>query len=131
MARITTTGMPLSIMVTSTPSITSTALPVGSSAPHEPPAMSAKSSVIAAAVPGTPSIAASPPYSGRPPASGNVAVARLSVFTMKIRTDAVVAPGSGATRPRSTANGPMPARMLPQFCWSVTIAWSTNTCRNR
>ncbi len=115
-ARITTTGIPLSIIVTSTVSMTSTGLEVGSSEPHDPPAMSEKSIWIAAAVPGTPSIAASPAYSGRPSRSGNVAVAKLSVLTMKMRTDAVEAAGAGTTSRRSTANGPIPASRFPQFC---------------
>ncbi len=54
------TGMPLSISVTATPSISSTARPVGSSAPHMEPAASVKESAIGAAVPGTPSMRASP-----------------------------------------------------------------------
>ena len=57
---MTTTGMPLSMHVTRTPFTTSTARPVGSSAPQVEPAVSAKLSGIGAAVPGTPSIAASP-----------------------------------------------------------------------
>ena len=60
LARIKTTGMPLSISVTATPSISSTARPVGSSAPHMEPAASEKVSAIGAAVPGTPSMRASP-----------------------------------------------------------------------
>ena len=43
-----------------TPSISSTALPVGSSAPQLEPAVSRNSSGTGAAVPGTPSIRASP-----------------------------------------------------------------------
>ena len=52
--------MPLSISVASTPSITSTALPVGSSAPVIEPAMFSNISGTAAAVPGTPSMAVAP-----------------------------------------------------------------------
>ena len=57
----TMTGMPLSISVTSTPATRSTTLPVGSSAPQTEPAASRKSMAIGAAVPGTPSMRASPP----------------------------------------------------------------------
>ena len=60
-ARMTTTGMPLSMSVHSTPSTVSRALPVGNSAPPVlEPAMSRKSITIGAAVPGTPSMRASP-----------------------------------------------------------------------
>ena len=57
---MTTMGIPLSIRVQSTPSITSTAFPVGSRAPVIEPAMFWNISGTGAAVPGTPSIAASP-----------------------------------------------------------------------
>src|SRR5690348_14240287 len=56
----TTTGMPLSMQVTVTPSMTSVTFPVGSSAPVAEPSAPAKSSTMAAAVPGTPAIAVSP-----------------------------------------------------------------------
>ena len=78
--------MPLSIQVTRTPFTTSTARPVGSSAPQVEPAVSEKLSGMGAAVPGTPSIAASPSYSGRPPGVRTVAVTVWLVLTMKIRT---------------------------------------------
>ena len=52
--------MPLSMQVTVTPSMTSVTWPVGSSAPVAEPSVPAKSSTIAAAVPGTPAIAVSP-----------------------------------------------------------------------
>jgi hypothetical protein len=52
--------MPLSMQVTSTPSMTSTTFPVGSRAPQELPAVSLKVTGMAAAVPGTPSMRASP-----------------------------------------------------------------------
>ena len=42
----------------------------------------------------------------------------------------VVSPATG-TRPFSIAQGPTPARMLPQFWLSLTSALSTTTCRNR
>ena len=57
---MTTQGMPLSISVAATPSITSTAFPVGSSAPHIDPASRSNISGTAAWRPGTPSIAAAP-----------------------------------------------------------------------
>ena len=119
-ARITTIGMPLSIIVTSTPSMTSTALRVGSKAPHMEPATSSKTSGTAAEPPGTPSISSSPAYDGTPLGVWMVAVATCPVLRMKIRTS-VLSPRA-STRPRSMANPPTPARMLPQFCASVTIA---------
>ena len=61
---MTTTGMPLSMQVTGTPSMTSIAFPVGSSAPHVDPAVSEKLRGIGAAVPGTPSMRAVPSYRG-------------------------------------------------------------------
>ncbi len=129
-ARITTTGMPLSISVASTPSTTSRALPVGSSAPPVlEPAMSRKSITIGAAVPGTPSMRASPSYRTRPPGVCTVATAMLAVFTMWMRT--FVSPSAAATRPFSIANGPIPASMLPQFCDASTRGSSGTTCRNR
>ena len=48
------------MQVTRTPFTTSTARPVGSSAPHVEPAVSEKLRAMGAAVPGTPSMAASP-----------------------------------------------------------------------
>ena len=117
-ARITTTGMPLSMQVTSMPSIASTAEPVGSSEPQLEPATSRNSIGIAAAVPGTPSMRASPSYSTAPPGVGTCATAMLPVFTMWMRTG-VVAPATG-TSPFSIAHGPTPARMLPQFWLSLT-----------
>ena len=59
----------------------------------------------------------------------SVATATCPVFSMKIATR--VSPSHAATSPRSIANGPTPASMLPQFWLSVTIGWSTNTWRKR
>ncbi len=59
-AAATTTGMPLSTHVTSTPSITSTSRPVGSRPPVAEPAVSSNPSTTAAAVPGTPEMAVPP-----------------------------------------------------------------------
>src|ERR1700749_3255819 len=59
-AGTTTTGMPLSMQVTVTPSMTSVTFPVGSSAPVAEPSVPAKSRTMAAAVPGPPAIAVSP-----------------------------------------------------------------------
>ena len=59
-ARIATTGIPLSMQVTSTPSIASTGFPVGSNVPQVEPAASGKFCSTGAAVPGTPSIRALP-----------------------------------------------------------------------
>ena len=59
-ARATTTGMPLSMQVTSMPSMTSLACPVGSRLPVVDPAVSANRSRTGAALPGTPAMAVSP-----------------------------------------------------------------------
>jgi hypothetical protein len=123
------TGMPLSIQVSSMPSSSSFTAPVGSNAPQLEPATSRNSSAIGAAVPGTPSMRASPSYSTVPCGVHTCATARLPVFTMWMRTEVVV-PDTG-TRPFSIAHGPTPARMLPQFWLSLTSALSTATCRNR
>ena len=125
----TTTGMPLSTQVTSIPSMVSRTCPVGSRAPVAEPSVSVKAKVTGAAVPGTPEMATSPRYSTRPSGVGKVATAMLSEFTMRMRT--LVSSGAAATRPRSTANGPTPARMFPQFCRSPTVGSSTPSCRNR
>jgi hypothetical protein len=55
-----TQGVPLSISVQATPSIMSTARPLGSSAPHIAPASASKTSRTGATPPGTPSIRAAP-----------------------------------------------------------------------
>ncbi len=115
----TTTGMPLSTQVTSIPSTESRTFPVGSRLPVVEPAVSVNASTIGAAVPGTPAMATSPRYSTRPSGVGKVATAMLSELTMRIRT--FVSGDPAGTSPRSTANGPTPARMLPQFCWSLTV----------
>ena len=49
-----------------------------------------------------------------------MATATCPVFSMKIAT--LVSEPVAATSPRSIAKGPTPARMLPQFCASVTMA---------
>ena len=50
------------------------------------------------------------------------------VFSMWMRTASRIVRG---TSPFSIANGPTPARMLPQFWLSLTSPRSTTTCRNR
>src|SRR6266700_3004981 len=59
-ARATTTGMPLSTQVTSTPSTTSRTRPVGSRLPVAEPAVPAKRRSTGAAEPGTPAISVPP-----------------------------------------------------------------------
>jgi len=93
------------------------------------PAVSVNRSRIGAAVPGTPEMAVSPAYRTSPPGVANVAVTRAREFTMWIR--AVVDSPPAPISPRSTANGPTPARMFPQFCRSVIVGSSTPSCRNR
>lgn len=101
--------MPLSTQVTGVSARRSRAWPVGSSGLLP----CGNSITTGAAVPGTPEISAEPVYTTRPPSVGKLATARSPVLTIRIRTD--VCPSPGATSPRSTANGPIPARMLPQF----------------
>ena len=129
LARATTTGMPLSTQVTSTPSMTSRTLPVGSRLPVAEPAVPANRSRTGEAVPGTPAMAVSPAYRAMPPGVANVAVTTAPELTMWIR--AVVSRPPAPIRPRSTANGPTPARMFPQFCRSVIVGSSTPSWRNR
>ena len=124
-----TQGMPLSIRVQSTPSMRSVTLPVGSSAPQLDPAVSLNSSGIAAAVPGTPSMAVAPTYRTWRAGVCTRACAVCPVFSMKMVTG--VSPSCALISPRSMAKGWTPARMLPRFCASVTMAWSTAACRNR
>ena len=59
-ARISTIGIATSTQLTSTPSITSSGLPVGSNLPVTAPIALLKLILTGAALPGTPSIAASP-----------------------------------------------------------------------
>jgi hypothetical protein len=119
----------LSTQVISTPSTTSRTRPVGSRLPVADPSVPVNSRETGAAVPGTPSIAVAPRYSGTPPGAGNRATARLPELTIRMRTDT----GSPAARtsPRSRANGPTPASRLPQFCRSLTVASPTPSWRNR
>ncbi len=128
LARNTTTGIPLSMQVTSTPSIVSTVFPVGSNAPQAEPATSRKSQTIGAALPGTPSISVSPAYLTAPSGVSTVNSQRLPLLTMCTRT--CVVGEDAATSPVSMANGPTPARMLPQFCTSVIRRSAGTTCRN-
>jgi hypothetical protein len=128
-AMATTTGIPLSTQVTSMPSTESRTFPVGSRLPVVDPSVSVNVSTTGAAVPGTPAMATSPRNSTRPSDVGKVATAMLSELTMRIRT--LVSGEPAGTSPRSTANGPTPARMLPQFCWSLTVGSSTPSCRKR
>ena len=93
-ARTMITGMPLSMQVTSIPSKVSVTAPVGSSEPLLEPATSRNSSAMGAAVPGTPSMRASPSYSTAPCGVRTCATARDPVFTMWMRTG-VVGPADG------------------------------------
>ena len=119
-ARITTQGMPLSISVQATPSITSTALPVGSSAPQLEPAVSREvdrhrrggaGHAVDARVAGIAHPAARRLDGGDRDLAGVLHEDAHLGLAVRAR----------ATSPRSIANGPTPARMLPQFCASVTI----------
>ena len=53
--------------------------------------------------------------------------ARIHMVNSRAVVDSRPAPIS----PRSTANGPTPARMFPQFCRSVIVGSPTPSCRNR
>ena len=95
--------MPLSMHVTSTPSKRSMRFPVGSSEPQTEPAVSRKLMLIGAAVPGTPSMRASPAYSTRPP--GVWTSMSLRVPVLRVNTRKVVTSPVGLTRPVSKAEG--------------------------
>ncbi len=71
-----------------------------------------KASSIGAAVPGTPSIAASPSYCTTPPGVRIFATMRAPVLTARMLM--VVIPSAGSINPISMAAGPTPDRMLPQ-----------------
>ena len=75
-------GIATSMQVTSMPSITSRRLPVGSSLPDTEPTTSMKLSTIGAAVPGTPSMRASPVYITARPGVCTIASMRASVLTL-------------------------------------------------
>ena len=122
--------MPLSMQVTSMPSIVSITLPVGSNAPQLDPATSRNSSANRRGRAGHAVDARVALVLHRAVRRGYVApLPMLPVFTMWMRTG-VAGPATG-TSPFSMAQGPTPARMLPQFWLSLTSAWSTTTCRNR
>ncbi|MFT6775862.1 MAG: hypothetical protein ACJA1L_003585 [Paracoccaceae bacterium] len=99
------------MQVTSMRSITSCRLPVGGSAPQDDPTASMKFSAAAAAVPGTPSMAASPLQRTPPPRVSMLASTRAPVLTAWMRT-AARSPVA-ATSPISSAAGPTPDRVLP------------------
>ena len=126
-----TTGMPLSMQVTSMPSTTSTTFPVGSSAPQEEPATSRKSMRMGACGAGHAVDARVARRSGPGrPGVWTCAVARVWVLT-HVDAHRRHRRRPAATSPCSIANGPTPASMLPQFCLSLTSARSGQTCRNR
>ncbi len=124
-----TTGMPLSMHVTSMPSKRSMRCPVGNSDPHTEPAVSRKLMLIGAAVPGTPSIRASPAYSTRPP--GVCTSMSLKVPVLRVNTRKVVRSPVGLTRPISNPNGATAASMLPQLGVVSTRASLIETCANK
>ena len=75
-------GIATSMQVTSMPSITSRTLPVGSILPEIEPTTSMKFRMIGAAVPGTPSMRASPVYCTDLPGVLTTASMRASVLTL-------------------------------------------------
>ena len=117
------------MQVTSTPSIRSRTFPVGSRPLQTDPAVSRKLIVIGAALPGTPSIRASPAYSTRPPGVATVMSHCMSV--LRVSTRNVLAAPRGATIPVSSANGTTAASMLPQFGVVSTVSLSGCSCANR
>src|SRR2546423_1119258 len=121
--------MPLSMQVTLTPSNSSTMCPVGSRLLQTEPAVSRKLMRIGAAVPGQPSMRASPSYEIWPP--GVCTVMSASVPVLRVSTRAVVAGARAATSPRSIANGTTAASMLPQFGVVSTRGSLISTCANR
>mmetsp|Transcript_4855 Transcript_4855/g.13617 ORF Transcript_4855/g.13617 Transcript_4855/m.13617 type:complete len:208 (+) Transcript_4855:143-766(+) len=90
--------------------------PVGRRAPVTLPCVAEKSRSTRAPVPGTPAIAASPSTSALPSGpTGTVALRMAPVFVLWMRTRRSPLPGAAGSRPSSTANGPTPAEMFPQF----------------
>ena len=114
-----TQGLPASTIETLTDpspatSRTVVAEPSGSRRPVAAPPGCTKSRRMGAPVPLTPSIERSPSTRTWPPWKRKRDTTILPVFVLWILTRA--SPSSGAaTRPSSTANGPMAADMLPQF----------------
>ena len=132
-ASITTTGMPLSMQVTADPVDRRRARCRSAAARRRlEPAVSTKVSMaIGAAAPGTPSMRAVAARSRpRRPASATRASQRLAGVD---HADAHASSRrrSPRTRPRSMANGPTPARMLPQFGAASTRASSTTDLREQ
>ena len=87
--------------------------PVGSSPAHTEPAVSRKLMVIGAAVPGTPSMRASPRRRRRPAGVSDVMSDGMPVFSVSMRGGRFVA--AARSVPVSSANGRTAASMLPQF----------------
>ena len=123
------TGIAMSTQLTSTPSMTSQTLPVGSSLPVTAPFASRKVRLIGAAASATPSIRVPPSYSTRPPGVWITASTSVRVLTLKIRTSVSRSPAG--TSPASIANGPTPESMLPQFGFVSTSASLTETWAKR
>ncbi len=85
--------------------------------------------VIGAAVPGTPSMRASPWYSTRPPGVATVMSHCMSVLSVSTRK--VLVSPRAATIPVSSANGTTAASMLPQLGVVSTVSLSGCSCANR
>ncbi|KFY20330.1 hypothetical protein V493_07698, partial [Pseudogymnoascus sp. VKM F-4281 (FW-2241)] len=120
-ASMKTHGFDASIHVTSTPSKTSTARPVGSSFPVFDPEGERKASLMQDPVPGTPEMEKSPTAAASPSTTGTVASISLLVFVLWILTTASSSPTFPAeaegtcTNPSSTANAATPAVIFPQL----------------
>ena len=128
-ARMTTHGMPLSIMVTAMPSIVVDRIAGGQQSAAGRPGRVLEDDRHRRGRAGHAVDAGDPFIAHAPARRVDRGVATWLVFSMKMRTSVV--PSRAPTSPRSIAKGPTPARMLPQFCWSVTIGLSTKTCRKR
>ena len=81
------------------------------------------------AVPGTPSIVASPSYVTLPSGVRTRASISLRVLTLWMRTD--VTPSRALTKPASIAKGATAASMLPQLGEVSTVRSVTFTWANR
>src|ERR1700675_4388795 len=121
--------MPLSMQVTSMPSMVSRTLPVGSSPGATEPAVSRKLTVIGAEVPGAPSMRALPSYSTWP--FGVCTVMSHCMSVLSVSTRSVVVSPLGLTMPVSSANGTTAASMLPQLGVVSTVSLSGCSWANR
>ena len=113
LARTKTTGLVASTSDAATPSMVSSARPVGSNRPVPAPPGSRKSSAIRAPRPATPGSSKSPSTAASPSATGTWATISFFVFVLWTRT--TVSPSLEGTRRSSIAKGPTEEEQLPQL----------------